>query len=191
MRPSRNSHSPCAWERKGNKGRRGKGKIGAVGPLERRTISGDDSEPRMGDDPPSGAVEYGRTVSDLGEGIIFIADEAMNGLIGNHNVGYSVEYWPWLSELENFCSSHKWPSVFVFLWRSFTKNHLIASEMKERTGQACRRRLGARISQYPAVSDGSFYFPKVVLHQSFADRTLPAREEGPRAVEEGVCRSTV
>lgn len=29
----------------------------------------------------------------------------------------------------------------------------------------------AQISQYPAISDPSFYFPKVALHQSFVERT--------------------
>lgn len=66
-----------------------------------------------------------------------------------------------------------------------TNNRQIVNEADERERErgkteeraACRRENGtAQISQYPAVSDRSFYFPKVALHQSFVERTSRPRE---------------
>lgn len=59
-------------------------------------------------------------------------------------------------------------------------NRRIVNEVNQRGtgGAACRRENGtAQISQYPAISDRSFYFPKVALHQSFVERTSRTREK--------------
>lgn len=58
-------------------------------------------------------------------------------------------------------------------------NRRIVNEVNQRGtgGAACRRENGtAQISQYPAISDRSFYFPKVALHQSFVERTSRTRK---------------